>query len=173
MDTSSPFNLAEIPFLTSEISVNSRGWIDSSSAKAITACAYGWFEDDSRPAAKAITISLRLPLEMVTLPMAGLPEVRVPVLSSKTRFTFDNDSITSPPLAIAPDFDARERLAACGTGEANSRAQGQATTHNRRMIFQSAPGIINHARGAPIRTSGTQIEVKCCSAPCNRVGLSL
>ena len=105
--------------------------------------------------------------------MVGLPEVSVPVLSSKTKLTFDNDSITSPPLAIAPDFEAIDRLAACGTGDANSRAQGHATTHNRRIIFHSAPGISNHARGAPIRTNGTHIEVKFSNAPCKRVGLSL
>ncbi len=107
------------------------------------------------------------------MPTTGFPEVSVPVLSSNTRLTFDNASITSPPLAIAPDLDANERLAACGTGEAKSKAQGQATTHSSRIIFQSAPGITNQANTAPISTNGTQIDVKFCNAPCNRVGLSL
>ena len=87
------------------------------------------------------------------VPILGRPEVNVPVLSNNARFTLDSDSITSPPLAIAPDLEANERLAACGTGEASNSAHGQATTHNKRMIFQSAPGITTHAKTAPIRTT--------------------
>ena len=82
-----------------------------------------------------------LPLANVMVPILGRPEVNVPVLSNNARFTLDSDSITSPPLAIAPDLEANERLAACGTGEASNSAHGQATTHNNRMIFQSAPGL--------------------------------
>ena len=106
-------------------------------------------------------------------PIRGFPEVRVPVLSRSAKLTLDNDSMMSPPLAIAPDLDARERLAACGTGEASRRAHGQATTHSKRMIFQSAPGCNNQARTAPMRTNGTQMDVKFSKAPCSLVGISL
>ena len=64
------------------------------------------------PLLSAIAVSLLRPLAKVILPIRGRPEVSVPVLSNSAKLTFDSDSIISPPLAIAPDFEANERLAA-------------------------------------------------------------
>ena len=138
-DTSSPFNLAEIPFLTSEISVNSRGWIDSSSARVITAWAYGWFDDASRPAAKAQPSSAPTSWESYT-PNCWLAGLEFQFYRAKPNWLlimFHHIAASS----IAPDFEASERLAACGTGDANSRAQDKL----RPIIddFQGAPGIIS------------------------------
>ena len=103
---------------------------------------------------------LCLPLAIVIEPTIGLPEVSVPVLSSKTWFTFDNFSRILPPLTTAPMREARLRAAACGIAAARRRPQGQATTQSNRIIFQLLVGNIKYQIAtAPTRTIGTQIAL--------------
>ena len=65
---------------------------------------------------------------------------------------------------MAPMREDFDNAAACGIAAASNNAQGQATTHNNKIIFQLSRGNIRyHTTKAPTRTSGTQIAVNCSS----------
>ena len=104
---------------------------------------------------------------MIISPNVGLPEVNVPVLSSITWFTLPKRSKVSPPRTMAPIREDFDNAAACGIAAASNNAQGQATTHNNRIIFQLSLGNMRyHTTKAPTKTSGTQIAVNCSSWFC-------
>ena len=63
--------------------------------------------------------------------------VNVPVLSNNASSIDAADSRISPPLATKPDAEAAESAVACGTGAAKSKAHGQETTHNTRVVTKS------------------------------------
>ena len=161
------------PASMSEMSVMLAGSIPSLLQWSITARAYGWDDLASKPIMIDMAGALRRPLAMITPPTVGRPEVRVPVLSKSTWLTWAIRSSASPPRTITPLWAAFDNAAACGTGVAKSSAQGQATTHNRRMIFHSSTGNKKyHTTNAPNNTVGTHIDVNNSMLECNRGGSS-
>ena len=98
----------------------------------------GWRLEEASDAPRVRANVSEIPSAVVIWVMAGLPSVRVPVLSTTRSFTLESFSRDEGLRIRTPRRAARESPQAVATGAASPRAQGQAairTATARLMAF--------------------------------------